>query len=1052
MSAFGPYAGETPEINFENFEDKGLFLISGDTGAGKTTIFDAICFALYGKTSGTYRDEKNLRSEYAKDNVKSYVDFYFTHQGRNYHIRREPSYERRKLSGKSDTTTHRGKAILYVDGENPLEGIDRVNKAVIELLHIDLNQFKQVAMIAQGEFWDLLHTKKDTREKILRTIFGTDAYNCIESKLKDRIEAKDKMHTKTENSIVLHFNDVTTDPEDARFNELKELQKKAINSGSVWNLDEILNIITALIDSDNERRNKVNVELKTAEDVLKKKNNELAIADTNNKFIDRFNQLKYENIALNAQKNEYDRLESLLKLQKVATHEVYPSYDLWDKKRSEVSEKERLIDTKEKDNENAIKEFEEATCALNEARKFESELELLNNKIKKINDEKSKYHDREQLFKDTAALKDALKEIDDQENALKNSEKELQQNIKSLNQSISVLKSKPNELFELQKEGINLHNLEKDINEAFKNTTFRRDLQDDLKKKQIKYNASIEDYERVYYKLKTAEKTLKNYRAGILAVELKDGEKCPVCGSIHHPELAKLHDSSITDDELKGIKNKEIELQKIKYEDNTAFEKAQTALESHENQMRKEILGCLENSILGVQPENNDIDSLIKCLKEANTTLNEKIKDNTQLQKSIETECKQLDKFEKELKKALGEDINTLNIEKDKLQRQKSDIEGSIRENNAKLISLKELSYPNWNVANKEMKSAINRVKEITKQIETAKENEEKAKNAHIEIESAIKTLKETLNTQQNDEKLFRIALDKKLSAQKFETIDKMLDYVVSEEVLSETEKQIREYNQKVENNKAQLPQAEADAKGKKTVDIESLQAICKKQEEKLAIIRNTEHDISDRIKTNNDILNNILKIREDWEKSSKELDTCKKLYDLVRGQTGNGKITLEQYIQAAGFDGIIAAANRRLLPMSDGQFELYRKDTIGNQSDEFLDLEVLDNYTGHRRPVGNLSGGESFKASLSLALGLSDTVSSNLGGVQMDALFIDEGFGTLDRKSIENAMDVLINLSSANKLVGIISHRDELKENIPQQIRVEKTKDGSQICIDNGI
>ena len=179
----------------------------------------------------------------------------------------------------------------------------------------------------------------------------------------------------------------------------------------------------------------------------------------------------------------------------------------------------------------------------------------------------------------------------------------------------------------------------------------------------------------------------------------------------------------------------------------------------------------------------------------------------------------------------------------------------------------------------------------------------------------------------------------------------------------------------------------------------------------------------------------------------------CSRLYNLVKGTTGKGKITLEQYIQAAGFDGIIAAANRRLLPMSDGQFELFRQeDSLGKRSNTFLDLEVLDNHTGHRRPVVNLSGGESFKASLSLALGLSDTVSANVGGVQIDALFIDEGFGTLDRKSIDNAMDILLNLSGGSKLVGIISHREELKENIPQQIKVTKTREGSLIDIDTGV
>ena len=206
------------------------------------------------------------------------------------------------------------------------------------------------------------------------------------------------------------------------------------------------------------------------------------------------------------------------------------------------------------------------------------------------------------------------------------------------------------------------------------------------------------------------------------------------------------------------------------------------------------------------------------------------------------------------------------------------------------------------------------------------------------------------------------------------------------------------------------------------------------------------------RIQTNEEKKANIAGQQAKYEKACHQNTIHTRLYNLVRGQTGNGKITLEQYIQASGFDGIIAAANRRLKPMSDGQYELYRhEDSLGKRSNTFLNLEVLDNYTGHRRPVGNLSGGESFKASLSLALGLSDTVSSNLGGIQMDALFVDEGFGTLDRKSIENAMDILVNLSGANKLVGIISHREELMENIPQQIKVTKTKNGSEIEIETG-
>ena len=218
-----------------------------------------------------------------------------------------------------------------------------------------------------------------------------------------------------------------------------------------------------------------------------------------------------------------------------------------------------------------------------------------------------------------------------------------------------------------------------------------------------------------------------------------------------------------------------------------------------------------------------------------------------------------------------------------------------------------------------------------------------------------------------------------------------------------------------------------------------------------VAIAREQHSAIKNRVAFNTERKDKIISLKDDLEKYRNDYGMSSRLYNLVTGQTGKGKITLEQYIQAAGFDGIIHAANMRLRPMTDNQYELRRQEgSLGRKSNTFLDLEVLDNYTGHSRPVGNLSGGESFKASLSLALGLSDTVSRNLGGVQMDALFIDEGFGTLDKKSIDSAMDILINLAGTNKLIGLISHREELME-IQQKIFVRKTKNGSEMSVEIG-
>jgi len=291
MSAFGPYAGEMPAIEFSQFEDKGLFLISGDTGAGKTTIFDAICFALYGATSGTFRGTKNLRSEYAKESTETYVDFYFSHQGKDYHVWRRPEYERPKQRGEGMTSIKEN-AIFYSEDSTPIEGKKQVDEAVKELLHIDEKQFKQIAMIAQGEFWDLLNARTDERTKILRTIFQTSGYNNIEYKLKDRMDISYKQKSQTEHSIIQYFKDASSDPEDELAEALLELQSRAERSGSAWNIEEIIEILKAVIESDKSRLESAEADLQTIERKFEESQKALATAETNNGFITKLEELK----------------------------------------------------------------------------------------------------------------------------------------------------------------------------------------------------------------------------------------------------------------------------------------------------------------------------------------------------------------------------------------------------------------------------------------------------------------------------------------------------------------------------------------------------------------------------------------------------------------------------------------------------------------------------------------------------------------------------------------------------------------------------------------
>ena len=942
ISAFGPYAGKMPEIDFEQFEDKGLFLISGDTGAGKTTIFDAICFALYGTVSGSYRDTKNLRSEYAEDTAESFVDFYFSHQGKNYHVFRQPEYERQKQRG-TGVITEKEKAVLYEEGRAPIEGITQVNAAVKELLRIDDKQFKQIAMIAQGEFWDLLNAKTDKRTEILRTIFMTGAYKNIEYKLKDKMDSAYSAKKSAEDSIIQYLNDVYAGAESELSDELINLKERAKSSKSAWNTEEMLDHIERIITADRELLELIGTELKSAEVELKKDEDALANAKTNNEFLERLDKLKKEEEALKGKSSGMASLKARLLRQKTATHEVYPAYKSLKNKSDDAEKTERSINEK------------------------------------------------------SEALKQAIQAADEKAEALKNARIKLDEHIKILKARVEELKDEPAKLETLKAKEDKLSSLKASVdNIIMVQLPERADRINTLLNEQVMYKKTREEYDFAVGERIRAEKILEGCRAGILASDLKDGEKCPVCGSLHHPDPATMPKESISEEKLNELQKAEEILLDKKNKAYGAAESRKAALDEYEKGLKTAIIECLENQIIGQQAEEGGIEELAQKLKNAENTVSEKLNENTKLKNNVLNNIKAL--------KEAGEELD------------KSEKKDSV------------------------MAVAVLK----------AEEDKKNADETVTTLRAAITTLKDNLEISRADIEALKAELGELLKKHKFDSEEEMLSFVVREDDIRSAENELEKYGRDVAANEKQLKQAAEDAKGRTLADVEALRKACNDKRENVDRIRENENSVKSRINNNKDRRDKIASRKDELEKAVKEYNICRRLYDLVKGTTGNGKITLEQYIQAAGFDGIISAANRRLRPMSDGQYELYRQeDSLGKKSNNFLDLEVLDNYTGRRRPVGNLSGGESFKASLSLALGLSDTVSSNLGGIQMDALFIDEGFGTLDRKSIENAMDTLLSLSGKNKLVGIISHREELMESIPQQIRVTKARSGSSISIE---
>lgn len=1063
ISAFGPYGDKMPEIEFEQFENKGLFLICGDTGAGKTTIFDAICFALYGETSGAYRDTKNLRSEYAKSSEESFVDFYFSHQGKYYHVYRQPSFNRPKHRGEG-VITQKERAVFYCQGELPQEGTAVVNNRVRELLQIDFRQFKQIAMIAQGEFWELLNASTEDRTKILRTIFMTSGYQNIVYKLKDK---KDNSHGKWKNaqdSMIQYFGDVKP-PEDKELEQnLLLLQKEAKGSNSTWNIEDMLKLLTQIISKDEEEGREKQKIYQSENKKLEEKRKELHNAQINNEFLSRLEKFQREREELEERREEIEELEQLTRRQRQALHYVKPAYDLLLKEEREIEETRGKMIQKKEEAAEAARKLAIAQESLEKAMEEKPKGEWYQQKVQKLQEDIEKYKERDGLILDIQVLEKQERALLEEEAILDGEERALKEKIKGLDERIKELQNCKAEGIRAQNQGKELAAFQWELRDIAEHTAAEyKQAMRELAEKQADFERALCQYNEAMEGRRRCENILDSCRAGILAQGLEEGSMCPVCGSLHHPKLAMLPGETASEEDYKKWRKQEEHAKQVKEDRLVEVERAKLSLEEKDRQIKSKIERVREGEWVSasfLQAFDKDylekdfsMDKVTELIGLELENLKNIVRENKKEQKSLQQDCIAYDKAMEDVEQARGRETEALLERKGKHDVKKENNRTSLTEKKTALKAFAVLEFPDCDTARRELEKARRESEKIIWEIEKAQEKEENIQRERARADAAVSTLQEALETQKNRAEQMRISFQQILTEKEFASREEFLQFLAKEEAIGAQEKKVLKYKQDVQINAQQLEQAREDAKGKVKSDENRLREELKEQSILVEQLRENNNQREHRIENNQEKRNKISAQRENVETYKKEYTLCDRLYRLVIGDIKNkAKITLEQYIQAAGFDKIIAAANKRLLPMSDGQYELFRMDdSQDKKSKNILNLQVQDNFTGHRRPVGNLSGGESFKASLSLALGLSDTVSSNLGGVQMDALFVDEGFGTLDKKSIENALDILIHLSKANKLVGIISHREELMESIPQQIQVKKTKEGSEIKIDTG-
>lgn len=1071
MQAFGAYAEQT-EIDFTQFEEKGLFLICGDTGAGKTTIFDAISYALYGEASGSYRDTKNLKSEYVDKKVESFVDFYFTHQGKDYHVCRKPSFKYTNRNGKPDEQAE--KVIFYQPDGTTLEGAKNIDGtkekpgAIPQLLNMDAGQFMQVAMIAQGEFWKLLNAKTNERTEILRTIFQTDAYKKLELKLKNRMDVSFAARKEKEQSISQSFREVKVEPaeisegisgilaedlaEDSEeqprsvVQRICDLQEKLQDSKAVWNIEEMLTLLQAAIGEDTEKAKQKETVLAQAEEELQKLQGTLVSAKDNNAILERYARTKEEREVLESQKGLFEERRIQLDRTKQATYKVKPEYDAWSAKEHEWERTKQLITDGAQTLADCQTRAGMADAKVKETEALRPEAEQCQKIVDKVREEEPRYKEREMLQHELGQIQLQLAAQEQQEEALVTAEQMLQKRIGELQEQQAVWKEEPQQLAQAQAEHDKLLDSQKKTESIAKNLipAWRR-KQQELEEAQREYRENQDAYESAKEAFTHADRLYRANLVGILASDLAEGEPCPVCGATHHEKLATLVEASVTEEqckELKAVEEKKLD----------AFNQATASASSLRadvqvkgQQIKEEIRGYMTPEFIGGVEA---LEELIVSFERQREKLVDTVAQSRERLDTLQQNCEKLREVEAMLARAQGTEMARLAEQRKSLVEERQSLIAKQAASQATLAALQTLSYPDWEAAMQAGNHALARVKEIQTALDTAAKEKKSADEAVARVQASIATQKQALEQQKSDAQMLKQRLNEKLTACQFASVEEMQAQVATDAEINAEEAKLADYDKKVTEVAARLSQLEQeqDARHRTLVDLEQLQQEHTSKRVQVETLRTALQAITFRIQNNCEKQQNIRAQQVAYEKAKKENDTSYRLYTLVSGQTRNGKITFEQYIQAAGFDSILQAANRHLLPMSDNQFQLYRQtNAVGKQTNTFLDLEVLDISTGKRRPVGNLSGGESFKASLSLALGLSDTIAENRGGIQMDALFVDEGFGTLDSKSLEETKDALLSMSGENKLVGIISHRDELMD-IPQKLRVTKGRGGSQI------
>lgn len=918
MSAFGSYAGKNV-IDFTG-QQQGIFLITGDTGAGKTTIFDAITYALYNQTSGGERNGNMMRSQYAQPEAETYVELEFLYRGQTYRVRRNPDYKITKTlkNGKiREQKVPHSVELTLPDGTVFPEKKNATDAKIIEILGLTADQFSQIVMIAQGDFLKLLYTKSDERKMIFSKLFRTDIYWKIQENLRrksmemdERIQENDRAFEQEKSRIIL-LPESEELPLDELVERLRERLKDALKEQNLRraNVEELNKKITKY-----EEINKLFVSLEKIRQTGKELEARQAESKERRQQIE--NALKADKVLVAEQQNLRQQQEVEQSAQAIA------------KMTETLANNQEMFETlKTQQQEAEAKQKREAA------------------------DIQKKMLALEQSFPSYEALQNARSEEQQAKKVWEDLGKTSEESFHKKKAGIAALK-------EQQKQQ------EQVVEQTKKN----------WEQTSLSASESAKHYEHMY------EAFLKE-QAGILAENLSAGCPCPVCGSTVHPDPAKLSDHAVT----------ELEVEQAKKTRAAAEEKRDMAYAAFEAEKT-------EKQKLAQAVEKEEADFVL-----AQTIAKQQRKEAEQ---------------------------NYVSLQK---------IAEQIRE---------KLVYPSLAEAKKQYAA-------MQKALEAAEQEIERKRQKVSELAEAMNTLKgQKLAEEENQKTAKKLAVKtekeyaKLLEKSGFVSEETYHLAILPERSRSKLEREEKEYESQCLRQQSEQKLLEKQVSGKTYTDTTELNEQLKAEKQVLKEAEKTYMELHTAYENDRAVLQNCAVYLEKGKKLESEDQVIKSLSKTANGRlSGSAKIDFETYIQRQYFKQIIHEANKRLLTMSNHQFILKLKEeaNTGRKTNEGLDLSVYSLVTDSERDVKTLSGGESFLAALAMALGLSDIVERSAGAIHPDMMFIDEGFGSLDAQSRQQAIEVLGELAGDSRMVGIISHVTELKEQIDRKLVVSRTDKGSR-------